>query len=256
MVLGEQSIRSRNIIRGSRPGNFRGGSYDLVVRDVIAPNGEVMSEFMLPPQGVVKVISAEIVDIPPDVIGYVLVKTSLCNEGVLALNIGIVDPGFCGPLQSTLLNFGKSNVRIEAGDVFSRISFHSLDRPTTISPPGHLTHTSVRKVVREDSDRYLASTFLDIEKTSEKAAEKAFGNFKASMFKLVPVVAFTVALATFALNFGNMWAIYSYFKPQDIAKSEVVAEKLDIRLKQLETQNADLNRRLVALTASQPTTAK
>lgn len=252
MVLGEQSIRSKEIIRGSRPGNFRSGSYDLVVRDVITPNGEVANEFVLPPQGVVKVISAETVNLPADVIGYVLVKTKLCNEGVLALNIGIVDPGFCGPLQSTLINFGKSNVRIEAGDVFSRISFHSLDAPQNIASAAHLTHARVRKSVREDADKYLASTFLDIEKTSGKAAEKAFGDFKASMFKWVPVVAFSVAAATFALNFGNMWVINSYFKPQDIAKSEVLTEKLDERLKQLEAQNVDLRRQLNALTASKP----
>jgi deoxycytidine triphosphate deaminase len=249
MILGEDTILRREIIQRSKPGNFRSGSYDLVVRDIVSPDGKVVSEFILPPQGVVKVISEEIIKVPDDVIGYVLVKTSLCNEGVLALNIGIVDPEFFGPLQSTLINFGKSNFLIEAGDVFSRISFHALEDGNGAKPV-ELTYDKVKKNVRDDALKYLGTTFLDIEKTSEKAAEKAFGSYKTSMLIAVPLIAILIAALTFCLNFANIWAVHSRLKPEEVAKDEITTDKVDLRLKQLEAQNAELSRKLDAVVAS------
>jgi len=248
MILGEDTILRREIIRDSKSGNFRSGSYDLVVREIVTPDGKIVSEFILPPQGVVKVISNEIIKVPDDVIGYVLVKTRLCNEGVLALNIGIVDPGFFGPLQSTLINFGKSDFLIEAGDVFSRISFHALEDGGAVKSV-ELTYEKVKKSVRNDALKYLGSTFLDIEKTSGKAAEKAFGSYKASMLVAVPLIAILIAALTFCLNFANIWAVHSRLKPEEVAKDEIVADKIDLRLKQLEAQNAELSRKLDAVVA-------
>jgi deoxycytidine triphosphate deaminase len=249
MILGEQSIRSRNLIAGARSDNFHSASYDLSVREIIAPSGDVVTDFILPPQGMVKVISEEVVEIPDDVIGYVLVKTRLCNEGVLALNIGIVDPGFHGPLQSTLINFGNSKFLIEAGDVFSRITFHTLDAANKVEPVRY-THESVRKYVREESLRYLGSTFLDIDQTSREAAEKAFGNYKKSMWLAVPLIAVLISALTFCLNFANIWAVHSQLKPEQLAKDEVLTSEVDLRLRQLETENAELTRKLDAVIAS------
>jgi len=256
MVLSEQSIRDANLIQRARPDNFRAGSYDLVIRDLITPIGEVVSEFLLPPQGVIKVISAESVQLPAHIIGYVLVKTKLCNEGVLALNIGIVDPGFDGPLQSTLINFGKTNIRLRSGDVFSRISFHFLDRAESSRSITPQKYDDVRRSAISYMDRYLAPTFLDIEKTSEKAAEKAFGDFRGAVLKFLPIVAFGVALLTFGLNFGNMWLVNSYMKPQDIAKTEISTDKLEARLKELESENAALSKRLDAISGTHVTTER
>lgn len=262
MVLSQQSIKSSNIIQSAQASNFRAGSYDLSIRDLITHEGKIVDEFVLPPQGVVKVTSEERIILPSNIIGYVLVKTKLCNEGVLALNIGIVDPGFDGPLQSTLINFGKSNVRLRSGDVFSRITFHALDTSECsdfkkIQP---INHESLRRSVIGDIDKYLSSTFLDIEKTSEKAAEKAFGDFRSSMFKVLPLIALSVAILTFLLNFGNMWMLYSYLKPQDAARHEILMEKIEAQIKELKVENAELSRKLAAeqqrqaakLTAARP----
>lgn len=245
MVLGEQSIRSADIITRPRPNNFRSGSYDLAIRDLITPDGDVVSEFLLPPQGIIKVISAEVIKMPESVVGYVFVKTKLCNEGVLALNIGIVDPGFNGPLQSTLINFGKTKIRLRSGDIFSRISFHPLDQPAPRKTPLLIrNYNDVRRNAIAEIDKYLAPTFLDIEKTSEKAAEKAFGDFKGAMLKIIPSIAIGVAILTFLLNFGNMWMLFNRTNSQNTEKSNNSIEKLEIKIKKLEDENTDLKKQI------------
>lgn len=240
MVLSGSTISARGLIVGGAPSSFRDGSYDLTIGDLVTSEGGVVQEFLLPAQGIVKVISAEEVKVPADIIGYVLVKTKLCNEGVLALNIGIVDPGFEGPLQSALINFGKTDIRLHAGDVFGRISFHTLDTPRTAPPPPANAKEAVRREVKRQVDQFLPSTFLDIPKTAEKAAEKIFADYKSSMLKWLPAVALLIAGMTFALNFGNMWLLYAYMKPQDQVRTEQLWRDATERIKKLEDENAKL----------------
>jgi len=236
MVLNGATITARGLVLGAVKSSLRDASYDLTIKDLVTPEGKIVDEYLLPAQGIVKVISAEEVKMPQDVVGYVLVKTSLCNEGVLALNIGIIDPGFEGPLQSALINFGKTDIRLHAGDVFSRISFHALNAPGT-AKPATVSRECVQRAAKQQMDRFLPSTFLDIPKTAEKAAEKIFSDYKSAMLRWLPAIAFLVTLMTFALNFGNMWLLYAYMKPQDQARSELLWRETDGRIKKLEAEN-------------------
>lgn len=71
MVLSGTTISSRGLIVGAIESSFRDGSYDLTIKDFVTPDGKIVEEFVLPAQGIVKVISAEEVKVPADVIGYV-----------------------------------------------------------------------------------------------------------------------------------------------------------------------------------------
>lgn len=250
MVLSGATILSREFISNAVGSSLRDCSYDLTIKDFITPEGKVVDEFVLQSQGIVKVISAEEVKIPQDVVGYVLVKTKLCNEGVLALNIGIVDPGFQGPLQSALINFGKTDIRLHAGDVFSRISFHSLDVPRSTPAPLPLNRESVKRDVKQQVDRFLPPTFLDITKTSERAAEKIFSDYKSALLKWLPVSALLIGVMTFALNFGNMWLLYGYMKPQDQVRTETLWRQADERMTKVEAENAELRKALAKAAAA------
>jgi dUTPase len=244
MVLSGTTISKRGLIVGGIASSMRDGSYDLTIKDFVTAEGKIVDEYLLPAQGIVKVISGEEVRLPTDIIGYVLVKTKLCNEGVLALNIGIVDPGFEGPLQSALINFGKTDIRLYAGDVFSRISFHSLDVPRSGPSLAPLSREAVRREVKLQTDRSLPSTFLDIPKTAEKAAEKMLEGYKTTMLKWLPIAVLLIGITTFMLNFGNMWLLYSYMKPQDTLRAESLWREADERMKKLEAENISLRQAL------------
>ena len=79
----------------------------------------------------VEVISIETIKVPQNVAGYASVKTGLSRQGLLALNTGILDPGYEGPLSATVVNFGKSDSLLNHGDTFLRLTFHEYDRLQT-----------------------------------------------------------------------------------------------------------------------------
>jgi dUTPase len=245
MLLCKESIIERNLVTNYNERNFRLGSYDLSIDKLVTAEAKVVEEYILPPQGMVKVISTELVALPSNVIGYVFVKTNLCNEGVLALNIGIVDPGFSGPLQSVLINFGKNPISLNKSDVFSRISFHSLDaaQGNTVSEKA-VTHEKLIANVKRQATVYMGSTFMDVEGTASKAAAAAFEKYKSSMYTAIPILALLMTGLTFALNFGNMWLLQSYSKPQDQVRTELLSAELKERLDILELENNKLRNAL------------
>ncbi|MCZ4298365.1 dCTP deaminase domain-containing protein [Henriciella marina] len=128
MLLSKAQIEGRGIIEGSADENFRPAGYDLTAGQIIDVNGREFKgdEYEIAPQGIVWVISREIVRLGPTTLGYATIKTGLCNQGALALNIGIVDPGWRGPLSTSFVNFGKVPIRIRKGQAFLRLTFHSF----------------------------------------------------------------------------------------------------------------------------------
>lgn len=247
MVLNDDSIKSRQLVRNAVDANYRAASYDLTVGAVISSEGKIVDEHLLPPQGMVKVVSAEEVDLPPDVTGYVHVKTKLCNEGVLTLNIGIVDPCFSGPLQSTIINFGKNPYRLKKGSVFGRITFHDQVPPVKVPQPVVRTAEQVRNEAVSDLDRFLAPDFLNFSRTVAEAADKATEKFRSALFIYVPVLALVLTLLTFLLNFGNMWKLERYINVDDLATARRQDDDIAAKLTELESSRKQLEEELQRL---------
>src|ERR1700722_15541246 len=105
LMLNRDEIKKLGLITDSDEQSFRAASYDLRIGTILAVRDgapiHVTSCYVLPPQGMVEVISWETIKVPPDIAGYASVKTSLSRDGLLALNTGILDPGYEGPLSAT-----------------------------------------------------------------------------------------------------------------------------------------------------------
>ena len=85
-------------------------------------------------------------------------KTSLCREGILAINVGVVDPGWEGPLSSLLLNFGSDSYALRPGDTFIRLTFHRIENPTKATPMVQ-ARGPYETLIRRKFDRRLAESF-------------------------------------------------------------------------------------------------
>jgi dUTPase len=237
-------MRTEEIVRDACDASFRSASYDLTVGTIINPKGVVVDEYQIPPHGLVKVISTETIRMPKTRVGYVLVKTSICNQGILALNIGIVDPGYAGPLSSTLVNFGKATHRLRAGDVFSRLTVHDIANPDTASDGPTITREKAIRDAVDQVDQHLSENFLDVEATATKAADKAFASYRDLLLKWIPLAALLVAGLTFALNYGNMYGLYRVFYPQDVVRTSSLKEDIDKQMYEIEKQNSRLAARI------------
>jgi len=240
MLLSKEVIKKENVVSGAVPASEREASYELRIDKLVDSEGNIVSEFFLKPQGIVKVVSKEIVTIPLDAMGFVFVKTKLCNEGVLALNIGIVDPGFSGPLQSALINFGKGSVRLRAGDVYSRIVFHSIDPKCNAMASTPLSHSDVYRNVVDQIDAALGESFLNISSTVDKAAGEMLSKAKKSAVLWISTGAVFITILTFVLNFMNIWAVGYQFKPQTEQLENKKMEEMMRRVVNLEGKNSDL----------------
>ncbi len=236
-------IREKRLIEGAVEASYRGISYDLRVGAVIKPGGDVADFYTVPPQGIVEVISEERVCLPADVTGFAMVKTSLSNQGLLALNIGIIDPGYRGKIGSFFVNFGKREQQLKKGDVFLRVVFHATD--------GEIG--DVIKSTIMDDERYISekranmqanfsTEFLDIGAITSKYAKEHFETFRTRVLGYVALAAFILAMMTFLLNFGNLLLVQRFLQPSDATRAELLREALDRN----NTEMAERNRELAA----------
>jgi deoxycytidine triphosphate deaminase len=203
MLLNHAEIKKRQIIGGAVNTGYRAASYDVRSGKIITTDGTTVTEnetFILKPAGVVEVISAETVTLQGDVAGYAMVKTSLCNDGLLALNIGIIDPGYSGPVSTTLLNFSKNERQLNLGDVFLRLTFHECVDAGDPVPSKSLTVAEYERERRRKAGAF-GSTFLHLDSTIDS-------QIRSSVTKWATWFAFALAIITFSVNFSLAWASY------------------------------------------------
>jgi dUTPase len=79
--------------------------------------------YYIEPREMVWVLSKEEFRLPATVTGIATLKTSSTKLGLLALNVGIIDPLFEGPISTALINFSDKPRRIAVGERFFRIAF-------------------------------------------------------------------------------------------------------------------------------------
>lgn len=109
MIQNYEQIKLNGIITDVAEGNYNNGVYDIRIGKIITMKGDEVTTYSIPPQGMVVVVSKEKIKMPANIVGYAHVRTSLSSKGIMAINIGIIDPGYSGNLSSTLLNFGKED---------------------------------------------------------------------------------------------------------------------------------------------------
>jgi hypothetical protein len=194
LLTGEE-IKSEKLVTDGADKFYRASTYDLSVGDIIPAGGELWTEskYLVPPGGMVRVISKESLKLSDEVTGHVLLKNELCTKGVLAINIGVVDPAFEGPLSSTLINFGREPWPLEKGTAFLRVSFLRCSKSANLKPVKYDRDKYLARAVQEVL-AYSAPTFLNMDTMTTKAAEKAFASFKEGLILWATVVAVLLAL--------------------------------------------------------------
>jgi deoxycytidine triphosphate deaminase len=240
MLLSKDEIEKKALVSGAAQSGYENASYDVRVGCIITPEGKEVDVFSLPPQGIVRVIATEIVSLPADVSGFALVKTSLCNEGVLALNIGIIDPLYSGPVTSALINFGKEARIVHRNQVFLRLTFFSYDPANRPSDKARVSQEEAKAENRRLSLQFFGGTFLDIENTTKRVASRAFESYRKAFLIYVPLAAIFLAGLTFLLNFSSLALMQKFVQPVDSAKVLHLQETVDhqkIELDELKHEN-------------------
>jgi hypothetical protein len=253
-LLNGQEIKDGNFIVDPTDKGFRSASYDIRIGKVIGPDGLLLDSYNLPPQGIVEVVSLERIRLPLEISGYALVKTGLCNEGLLALNIGIIDPGYDGLLSSALVNFSKKDRLLIAGETFLRLTFHRVAASEGAKLPVPMAVEDYVSDKRRKVVENFSKHFLNVPDLVRESTDESVKKLRNTFFWGVPLMAFGLAVLTFMMNYGVIWAVQRTFNPTnsvEAAQSQVEMESqnelLRTTLRNSEAQNATLKARLDTL---------
>ena len=190
-MLTRDKIISYGLLHDFDDRNLLSTTYDLTIGRIVVSRDRASGEaprtsrellyethYEIPPQGMALIISKEALDLPGNITGMQYLKNTLSRKGILAINTGIIDPNYSGPLSTVLVNFSNSPYPIESGDQFSRLVFFSHENQEDIRnlAVAGLEHIQIRKelVEKYSSERSreflskVGGTFLNMKSHAEE----------------------------------------------------------------------------------------
>ncbi|CAH7008835.1 dUTPase domain-containing protein [Vibrio chagasii] len=160
-------------------------SFDIEVKEVLVKdeNDHIKGEpsvQKLQPQDSAYIISKQYIRVPKGYVAYVFLKNRMSQRGLLALNTGIIDQNYYGPISTLILNLSKLPASIPdhttPNDLsFFRVVFHKIDSNTPIDesrlefPPESKAYEYQKYVsYRHRELTALPKTFLNAEEIENR----------------------------------------------------------------------------------------
>lgn len=230
MILNKEEIEASGIVVDLVDASLRSTTYDATIGKFIL-EGEVIDKpyHMLEKRGVIWVTSAEKFNFDNKHTGLATLKTTWTHKGLLALNVGIIDPGWNGPLATALVNFSGKKIRINKGDPFFRVAImqhHEVQCPTITK--------NMAQYVEDISERsrLFTPTFLDTQSLVGEVSQKIFR---------LPGWAIGIGFAAIILTMIAIFAPVALSVYSDHKSETAQFYAIEKRLEKLESQS-DLHR--------------
>jgi deoxycytidine triphosphate deaminase len=211
------------IVQNRAPEGMRSTTYDATVGEIIHEGITYEgAAYTLPPRGMVWVVSEERFSLPTNITGLATLRTSWTHNGILALNVGIVDPGWNGQLAAALVNFSKCKFEVRKGNGFLRVLF--IKHNSTNAKKEEKTEKNYLGEIRDKSGR-IPSAFLDMKSLTDEVLGTLSGSsLIANRLARYGVIAGFVALllALYAILLPIVYGITSDFlsKKSDIQRAQ------------------------------------
>jgi deoxycytidine triphosphate deaminase len=229
MLIVGKPILDRNLLKGGLEKNIKSGGYYLAINKIIpfsdeaatATAYEPVTRYVLKPGASAWIVSEEIFTITdPSITALVTLRSSFTKKGMMALDVGLVDANYHGPIGTVVINISKNEILLQKDEPFFRVIF--MEHPPV---PAEYQFTKIthshESYIRERSAeivRDFPGTFLqmgDIERRlSERLSagsiaeelEKSIvdavilGLLKNYWWKIIGAIAVLVAIIYFALT--------------------------------------------------------
>jgi deoxycytidine triphosphate deaminase len=246
-LTGPQSIKEGLVVQPNGL-QARPASVDLHVGSIVINGKEYNEPVDIKAQQMFIIVSKERVQIKAGFVGYAMPKTSLCNEGILCLNTGILDPGYGGLISTTAINFEEDASAISPGEPFLRLVFHRLEgegAATDVQGDISKPDTTYLKEAKAHSRRF-PDTFLDIPGQIEAIADRVLKKQNTTMITMLTI--FTVIYALWNLG---AFALLGR-QASDVSKSRPEVEQFQ---QQLDSARADVQSLRATICAALPALA-
>ncbi|WP_425081186.1 dCTP deaminase domain-containing protein [Ruegeria arenilitoris] len=174
---------------------IKGSTFDLTIGSIFDAKGDRKVEpYNLKPGEMVQVVSAEEFNLPNNVTGHVTYKTRLTRKGIWALTVGIIDPGWNGPMTTTLFNFSKVEFPVAIGTPFLRVSLfqHKGVHDSLLKTSG--LASEYKREVQSDASTVFPRSFLNLDVVASSASKLALKSFNRTAIALIAASAIVFAL--------------------------------------------------------------
>jgi deoxycytidine triphosphate deaminase len=178
-MIVEQKILDMQLVRPCTEDNLKNSTCDLTIGEFY-PMGEQsnevvkgLNEVWIEPSSMLAVRTKEHVVLPETVTGIATLVTSLTHEGLLCLNVGVVDPGYDGHLSAFLVNFSRRPRKIALNDRLFRVLFFEHDQLTNCKPWIN-SKDDYHKFLNGKAQNEFATTFLDVDGITALAENSAW----------------------------------------------------------------------------------
>ena len=235
MILNREQIEAAGIVPNGVSAGRRPTTYDATIGDIISL-GEIWEKetFVLEKRGIVWVVSTEEFAFGDAKTGLATLRTTWTHRGVLALNVGVIDPGWKGPLATALVNFSGSKISIKKGDTFFRVivfDHQKTDCVEVVKPRDKYLEEILER------SRLFAETFLDTHSLVDEVASKVF-NF--------PKIAVVVGWVGLAIALASIFVPVAISVWSDHNKEAVERMALERRIDALESHRPSAEPRPIA----------
>jgi deoxycytidine triphosphate deaminase len=232
MIVG-QKLLDLQLVTGATADNLKHGTLDLTIGSIVPIGKEVEAKkrqiveeggCFLEPREMVWVLSREEFNMPANVTGLATLKTAFTKDGILALNVGIIDPLFRGPISTALINFSDRPRQIRIGSKFFRLIFleHADVSDYHIEDESINSQDYIREL-KEKSYVDFAPSFLNIPSFDDKYYTDKFWNIIwngiwNNKSISIPLIAFLAILLWFQIDQGFWTFLTNKFSALDNVK--------------------------------------
>lgn len=226
MILTGEQIEQEGIVIDAVAEGRRSTTYDATIGDFIL-DGRLLEKdvYWLEPRGIVWVVSNETFKFGAQHSGLATLRTTLTHSGILALNVGVIDPCWEGPLATALVNFSASSVPLKCGQPFFRVLVMNHATPDLLE---HVKEERLQYLAkRVAGSRHFSSTFLDMHALVDQVATKVFG---------LPKLVVTVGVVGLFLAMISMVVPVGYSVWTDQSETAASFTDLERRVQDLEKQ--------------------
>jgi len=224
-------------------------SFDITIREVLVKGNKPediethSGSAILKPQDSAYIISEELINIPDGYIAYVFLKNRMSQKGLLALNTGIIDQGYHGPISTLVINLSTRDAVIPnsanlSDKAFFRVVFHKIEENKKLPKPHFIKcqpqSYDVYKGYRKNELKKLPRTFLDHEQAkkqiTDEVEKKALSFSYLKLGATVSIVALLLSLMSFGKDFfiGKSFNINQYYQEKLSIEEEARNLKLDL----------------------------
>ena len=186
-ILSDRTIKERiaknELIPGGDPDSATHCSYEFAAAQMLRggrPRALPISKrgTVIEPAQLVWIRAREEISVPANMVGLWIQTQTLAREGLLLLNISLIEPGYKGPLSAVLVNFGKKPVPIYPHTKIAKVIFLPLDGDADKEVKG----CDDSKEYNDDLARLAANapkTFLQLQSFLPNIEERAEAKLEA-----------------------------------------------------------------------------